>query len=80
MAEFKSERHRRLFDAVVSELPALGYDGNLVIQDYEFTDWFLPCELRRSPCLLPRSASGLPTLSDRLHRRCRPERKVAGRT
>ncbi len=42
MAAFKSDRHRRLFDAVVSELPALGYDDSLVIRDYEFTDWFQP--------------------------------------
>ena len=37
-----------LFHAVVSELPALGYDGNLVIQDYEFTDWFQPGDPRRT--------------------------------
>lgn len=48
MAAFKSDRHRRLFEAVVSELPALGYDGNLVIQDYEFTDWFQSGDPRRT--------------------------------
>jgi len=59
MAAFKSDRHRRLFDAVVSELPALGYDGNLVILDYEFTDWFQPGDLRRT---VPVAAFGqLPT-------------------
>ena len=48
MAAFKSDRHKRLFDAVVSELPALGFDGNLVIQDYEFTDWFQAGDPRRT--------------------------------
>ncbi len=48
MAAFKSNRHKRLFDAVVSELPALGYGGSLVIRDYEFTDWFQPGDPRRT--------------------------------
>ncbi len=48
MAAFKSDKHKRLFDSVVSELPPLGYDGSLVIRDYEFTDWFQPGDPRRT--------------------------------
>ena len=48
MTAFKSDRHRRLFDEVVSQFPSLGYDGTLVIRDYEFTDWFQPGDQRRT--------------------------------
>ena len=48
MHQFKSDQHRGLFDAVVSELSSLGYTSDLVIRDYEFTDWFQADGAQRS--------------------------------
>jgi hypothetical protein len=35
-----SERHERVFNAVLSGIGRLGYGGPLVHRDYQFTDWF----------------------------------------
>lgn len=37
---FRSDRHKRLFDAVLSGVGQLGYRGELSQRNYEFTDWF----------------------------------------
>ena len=39
---FRSDRQKRLFDAVLSGVDQLGYHGVLTQRDYEFTDWFEP--------------------------------------
>src|SRR4051812_15577794 len=37
---FRSDRQKRLFDAVVIGVESLGYRGDLQIRGYEFSDWF----------------------------------------
>ena len=37
---FRNERHKRVFDAVLNGVNALGYGGRLCLRGYEFTDWF----------------------------------------
>ena len=37
---FRSDRHKQLFDAVLSGVEQLGYRGELSRRNYEFTDWF----------------------------------------
>ncbi|MHC4401194.1 MAG: HsdM family class I SAM-dependent methyltransferase [Planctomycetota bacterium] len=37
---FKSKTQRGMYDAVLRGLSALGYSGDLLIEDYRFGDWF----------------------------------------
>jgi hypothetical protein len=39
---FTSDRQRRVFDGVLTELGRLGYSGELLQQAYDFNDWFVP--------------------------------------
>jgi len=38
--DFRSERHKRVFHAVLNGVEALSYRGRLCQRDYEFADWF----------------------------------------
>lgn len=37
---FRSDRQKRLFDSVLSNVASLGYGRGLCVRGYEFTDWF----------------------------------------
>jgi len=37
---FTSDDQRQTYAAVLAELPALGYSGDLLVEDYRFGDWF----------------------------------------
>jgi hypothetical protein len=39
---FTSDRQRRVFDGVLTELGRLGYAGELLQEAYDFNDWFVP--------------------------------------
>jgi hypothetical protein len=45
--DFRSDRQRQLFDAVLKGIERLGYDRTLCVRGYEFTDWFSNTSDRR---------------------------------
>ncbi|MCX6904727.1 MAG: hypothetical protein NTW03_14845 [Verrucomicrobia bacterium] len=50
-----SERHQRIFNAVLSGMGRLGYRGSLLQRDYQFTDWF---EATSEPSTVPAAGFG----------------------
>jgi hypothetical protein len=52
---FRSDRQKRLFDAVLNGVEQLGYRGVLTQRNYEFTDWF---EAPAPTCRIPAAAFG----------------------
>lgn len=49
-AVLKSDRHERVYRAVVKCLREIGYTGSLIQENYEFNDWFVPSALKREVC------------------------------